>query len=346
MGAKIIEVVDARGVDISKWQGDVDFIRVKASGVQFVILRAAAGTNVDKKFMQYVNQCKVAGIQIDGVYVFSYALTPEQAQKEAMACIANVEKAGLGKDIIIFFDFEYDTVKSAAAKGIRLTKDDCMVHTRVFCDYVKSQGYKAGIYSNIDYYKNWYTDKKLLADNVFWLADYTGGPNYSCAYQQYSSKGRVDGIDGNVDMNYRYKKISTATSAIPDIIEAQSKLNANIRMGQIHANNFVGKQVCEPDGIRGPKTKKAAAMVLQTAMNLDYNVGLKVDGDIGPKSRKALSGHYVQYGETQYMVTALEILLMLTGVDAGLELPGIYGENLKRKMGTRVDENKFLELIG
>lgn len=334
----------ARGIDISKWQGDVDFCKVKNSGVDFVILREGAGTYIDKKFMEYVKQCKAAGLPIEAVYHFSYALSNNDAIKEAELAIQNVKNAGLSKDTIIFFDFEYDTVKRAAEKGVSLTRKECIDFSIAFCDMVKAFGYKTGIYCNIDYYKNWY-NKSTIDKYIFWLADYTGGPNYACEYQQYSSKGQVDGIKGNVDMNYRYKPRKYDTPVINTSEVDKEFIKNNIRIGQINANNFIGFIACEPNGIRDKKTKVAAAMVLQTAMNLDYKAGLKVDGDIGPLSKAALKGHYVQYGETQYMVTALEILLLLKGYNAGIEVPGIYGEKIKSIMGDKVEDYKFYELI-
>ena len=98
-----------------------------------------------------------------------------------------------------------------------------------------------------------------------------------------------------------------------------------VRDGQVHANNFCGAGL-ETDGIRGTATKKAAIKVLQTAMNLDYGVNLSVDGVWGAKSDAALRGHTVRLGETQYMITALQILLMLQGYNPnGLENPGNFG---------------------
>lgn len=102
-----------------------------------------------------------------------------------------------------------------------------------------------------------------------------------------------------------------------------------IQAGQIHANNFCGAGIAA-DGIRGSATKKAGVKVLQNAMNLDYRAGLSVDGIMGSRTRAALKGHTVRRGETQYMVTALEILLMLRGYDAkGVESPGIFGGGLE-----------------
>ena len=105
--------------------------------------------------------------------------------------------------------------------------------------------------------------------------------------------------------------------------------NTIVRDGQIHANNFSGAGIAT-DGIRGSATKKAGIMVLQVALNHDYNAGLTVDGIRGSKTDAALGNHYVKYGETQYLVTAVEILLMLKGYNpGGVENPGQFGNGLK-----------------
>ena len=192
-----------KGIDISYYQGNVDFTKVKNAGIQFVILREGYRQTVDSKFHEYVKGAKAAGIPILGVYHFSYALNAKEAKKEAKFCIKQVKKAGLGKDVIIFFDFEYDTIKKAAASGVKLGAKECNEHTKVFCDFVKKKGYQAGVYANIDYYKTMY-DHALLSNYIFWLADYSGGADYPCAFQQYGSTGRVSGISGNVDMDYCY----------------------------------------------------------------------------------------------------------------------------------------------
>lgn len=100
--------------------------------------------------------------------------------------------------------------------------------------------------------------------------------------------------------------------------------------GQIHANNFCSAGI-SPDGIRGSRTKKAGVMVLQQALNLDYQAGLSVDGIWGTRSRQALGTHYVTRGERQYLVTAAEILLMLKDYAVnGVESPGIFGSGLEQ----------------
>ena len=102
-----------------------------------------------------------------------------------------------------------------------------------------------------------------------------------------------------------------------------------IKQGQHHANNYASLSLLE-DGIVGTQTRKARIKVLQRAMNDDYESGLAEDGIWGTKSNKALGNHTVRRGECQYMITALEILLMLKGYDPhGIECPGQFGSGLE-----------------
>lgn len=209
-----------KGIDISKWQGTINFAKVKAAGIEFVIARSSYRQSVDSRFHEYMKGCKQNGIPVLGIYHFIYALNEQQALEEAKFCVEQAKIAGLDKDTYIFSDFEYDTVKKAAASGVMLGREECNKFTQIFCEYVESQGYKAGIYSNIDYYKNWY-DHNLLTKYAFWLADYAGGPDYSCLIQQFTSSGKVDGINGNVDMNYFYgtevETMSKSRQAVVDL---------------------------------------------------------------------------------------------------------------------------------
>ena len=192
-----------KGMDVSYHQGTIDFKKVKNDGIDFAILREGYRKTIDKNFLSYVSGARAAGIEIPGVYHFFYPLKESDVLLEAKSCIANVEKAGLGKDTIIFADLEYDTFTDAKEKGVTLKKSITTPWTIIFCDYIESQGYRAGVYLNQDYYRNYYDMPQILAKGyVIWLADYSGDPNYPCVYQQYSNKGKVSGISGNVDMNY------------------------------------------------------------------------------------------------------------------------------------------------
>lgn len=106
--------------------------------------------------------------------------------------------------------------------------------------------------------------------------------------------------------------------------------SALVRAGQIHCNNFCGAGLAA-DGIRGTATVRGGIMALQQAMNLDYGAGLTVDGIWGSRTEAALRGHTVRLGEVQYMVTALQILLLLKQYDPnGVESPGSFGEGCRQ----------------
>lgn len=131
-----------------------------------------------------------------------------------------------------------------------------------------------------------------------------------------------------------------------------SKANPIVKAGQQHAVNFTGVKI-GVDGIVGSETNKMKSRVLQHAMNLDYGKTIAEDGVFGVKSKTKLGSHYVKYGERQFMVTALEILLMLHGIDPkGVETPGRYGNGLVNAAkqffgddGTKITASEFLRLI-
>lgn len=121
--------------------------------------------------------------------------------------------------------------------------------------------------------------------------------------------------------------------------------NEIIKQGQVHANNFAQCGLVA-DGIRGANTRKAAVKVVQRALNADYNAGLVEDGIWGNATDVAFGRHYVKVGETQYLVTALEILCMLKGKNPnGVECPGTFGDGLTSACGTaKAYKNVFKNL--
>ena len=194
-----------QGIDISKWQGSVDFNKVKADGIQFCIFREGYRRAIDGQFIEYVKGAKAAGIPILGVYHFIYVDGATIAEN-ANTCIANMKAAGLDPtNTWIFADLEYDTWTKA---GVKVTKALCTQYTKEFLDTLKAAGCKKlGIYSNLDYYKNYYDWSQLSEYRKnLWLADYTGGPNVECVIQQTGSTGKVRGINGNVDMDTLYEE--------------------------------------------------------------------------------------------------------------------------------------------
>ena len=189
-----------KGIDISYWQDNVDLQKAKKDGVQFVILREGYRKTIDKKFIENVKKAQDAGLPV-AVYHFIYtdgATTVENAQ----ATVANMKKAGLDvASTYVFADLEYDTWTK---NGEKCTKDKCSLYTMEYIKALENAGCKKiGVYMNIDYYRNYYTDD-IKQKYPIWLADYNGDADYSCSIHQYSSSGSVAGIGGKVDMNYLY----------------------------------------------------------------------------------------------------------------------------------------------
>lgn len=140
---------------------------------------------------------------------------------------------------------------------------------------------------------------------------------------------------------------NTSCTAAQNTIDWNNVVKFCIAIGQQSANNFVGHDFIEADGIVGAQTRRMMVRVLQHALNLDYNAGLVEDGILGNATISALGNHYITLGETQYMVTAAEILMYIRGIDPnGLETPGTYGQGLQRASGkTTITSQDFLNYV-
>lgn len=188
------------GIDVSKHQGDIDWKKVKAAGIQFAMIRAGYGRfddQKDPKFSANYSGAKAAGVKV-GAYHYSYAKTVEQAKQEAETFLAWIK--GKSFDYPVAFDIED---KTQAGLGKQLISD--MI--RAFCETVEAAGYYVCVYANKDWLVNRIDDDcKKKYDT--WLAEWRSGePTYSGSYGmwQYTSDGSVSGIDGRVDMNTAYK---------------------------------------------------------------------------------------------------------------------------------------------
>lgn len=208
-------------IDVSVHQGDIDFNKVKAAGVEGVIIRAGFGKgNIDKKFINNIKGAMAAGIEYIGAYWFSYAYTSDMAAKEAdyfnEIAAAYKDKFNLG----VYFDWEYDSANYAKKLGVSVDKSLITDMCVRFCKRLTDLGYKAGYYLNQDYEKN-YIDISRLTAYRKWYARYTTVEQKNCYLWQYTSSGKVDGINGKVDMN----KLICEVAKVP---ETKKKTNAEI----------------------------------------------------------------------------------------------------------------------
>ena len=189
-----------KGIDVSKWQGTIDWLKVKNEGIKFAIIREGYGkknpNQVDKKFKENIINAQNVGIYT-GVYHYSYADSIEDAINEAHFCIENIK--GYKLDYPVVFDIED---KEILKLSNRTRTDIC----KAFCETIENAGYYAMIYANPNWLKNYLYSNELLYRFDLWLAHWNVNyPSYSCGIWQYSEKGRINGINGNVDLNISYK---------------------------------------------------------------------------------------------------------------------------------------------
>lgn len=207
--------MEIKGIDVSSYQGKPNWRKVNESGIKYAILRIHQRNGIDSSFEYNYAECKKNNIPVGG-YKFSYATTVAQAEKEAEDTLKVLN--GRKLDYPLFYDLEWSTQRSLGSVMIEKI-------TLAFLNKVKKAGYKVGIYCNVDWYNNVLTSKLKTYD--MWLSRYpyddTGiiqerlRPSVGIGWQ-YSSKGKVPGISGNVDMNVFYKdyaKENTNNNAKP-----------------------------------------------------------------------------------------------------------------------------------
>lgn len=195
------------GIDLSEYQGEVDFEKAKAAGVEFVMLRIGGRFYGDKgtvyedgAFDSYYQQAKAAGIKV-GAYFFSQAVSTADAVEEAEFV---VKKLG-GKKLDYPIAFDWENIADDEARTDNVNGSELTTIAEAFCNKVIESGYKAIVYANSAQMFIMY-DFETMKDYDFWLADYREFPTmyYKFDMWQYATDGTVDGIEGSVDMNLSF----------------------------------------------------------------------------------------------------------------------------------------------
>lgn len=194
--------MSTQGLDVSEFQGEIDWAQVKAAGYQFAMLRAGYGSGTtDTQFQRNAAECNRLGIPV-GVYWFCYALNPETAIREANACIRTVSSFQL--EYPVCYDIEQATINYAAQNGVTITPELAVSIIDSFCSRVQDLGYYAMYYSNRNFL-NTYSLSSLSGRYALWYAYYNSQPDGTdCGIWQYSSRGSIPGISGNVDLDLGY----------------------------------------------------------------------------------------------------------------------------------------------
>lgn len=188
----------AKCIDVSTWQGSIDFNKVKSAGYDYVIIRAGYGkekSQKDNMFETNYKKAKSAGLKV-GAYWFSYAMSPSTATAEADACLSCIK--GKKFELPVYYDMEYQPAMSTSNSN----------YTKMavnFCNKLKSNGFKSGVYSSASVY-DYLLNRKTLKNNgiSIWNAEWYIKPSITCDVWQYSDNGRINGISTNVDLNYIY----------------------------------------------------------------------------------------------------------------------------------------------
>lgn len=194
----------AVGIDVSKWNGSIDWNAVRNSGVSYVIIRCgfrgstAGGLIEDANFRSNIKGAQNAGLKV-GLYFFSQAINEAEAVEEASMCL-NMAK-GYNVSYPIFLDME-----PSGGRADSLSVDARTKVAKAFCQTIANSGYKSGVYANKTWF-NSYLNTPSITGYKIWLAQYAAAPSYTKTrfdLWQYTSKGKVSGISGNVDMNISY----------------------------------------------------------------------------------------------------------------------------------------------
>ena len=286
------------GIDVSYAQKNIDWKKVKASGINYVIIRAGYGKgNIDDYWLKNIKGAINAGIKNIGVYWFSYAYTNSMAQNEADYLINAIAPYKKNINMPLFYDFEYDSANYAKKHGKKITKSFVTGLHKAFCARIKEKGYKAGYYYNYDYKTRYINISELPYYEWYALYD-TSDKQTNVFAQQYSSKGKVSGINGNVDMNWIFGAEPKSKKK-----ESSEKLVVDGKLGP-KTNKAVQKWVgVKQDGVIGSQTIKAiqkkvgvtqsgkwdkvSIKALQQYLNKN-GANLKVDGAMGTATIKAL----------------------------------------------------------
>lgn len=325
-----------KGIDISSWQGNVNMKRVKTEGgVKRVILRAGWGKNgIDPKYD--ANAQAMLNLEIPGgIYWFSYAYTELMALDEGRFAVNAAKK--YWKKCYIAYDFEYDSVNNARKNGVNVTKTMATTFAVNFLTVVAEAGFIPVLYLNQDYWNNYFDVDKIksfIPGLKIWYACWYNSNKTDVVTPlpasikknvdiwQYSSKGQVPGISGNVDMNEVY--FEDEVEPVP-VNPSTIVPNINIQNFQLAANKdgYSRKAIGEDlaaDGIDGPKTQAVRKAII---FKVDYKNGY-------PKVKYA--------GDT---VAWLQTRLKEMELDPG-EIDGLYGAKTEKAVRAFQTKNNLV----
>lgn len=262
--------MNTHGLDVSVFQGVVNWEQVKAAGCQFAMLRAGYGfKTMDPQFQRNASECNRIGLPM-GVYWFCYAASPEAARQEADGCLNAIAPYRL--DFPICYDIEQATVDYAAQKGITMTPALAGQIVESFCSRIKEQGYYAMFYSNRNFL-NTYLPFGLSKKYSLWYACYNSEfDGTDCGMWQYTSQGQVPGINGSVDLDILFVDYPSAIKkAGLNHLHSHPRRNesscANIRPPEVSVEDYISYVVQPGDTLSGIARRYGTSYQILAALN-------------------------------------------------------------------------------
>ena len=280
-------------IDVSYCQTGVDYNKVKNSGIDAVIIRAGFGKETyqkDSEFETHYRNAKKAGLAV-GVYWYSYAYSVAEAKQEAKVCLACIK--GKTLELPVYYDLE-------ESGQTRLGMSALTNIAIAFCDAIKSGGYRAGVYSNLNWLNNYLDYERLRNKYSIWLAQWSSSPSKNCDIWQNADNGRINGISGNVDTDVIINKniIKSKSEVKEEMIKKGLTNNAILaykkQLLNLYNAGIIKTKVDSSAGF-GDGTEKAVREV-QTISKI------KVNGEVGVDTINAtakLMNNYVSKLKTK-----------------------------------------------
>lgn len=309
-----------KGLDVSEFQGNIDWEQVKAAGYQFAMLRAGYGFGtLDKQFQRNASECNRIGLPI-GAYWFCYAVSPETAAQEADGCINAISPYRL--DYPVCYDIEQDTLNYASQNGVTVAPSLATQFVQRFCDRVEERGYYAMFYSNRNFI-NTYFPADLSDRYALWYAYYNSQfDGRNCGIWQYTSQGSIPGISGNVDLDQGFIDY-------PSVIRKAglNHLDGTSPQPQPPAQDYISYVVQQGDTLSGIAQRYGTTYQALASLNSISNPNLIYAGQTirVPENSSSSARYYtIQSGDTLSAIA----LKFGTTVSALQNLNGIADPNL------------------
>lgn len=280
-------------IDVSYCQTGVDYNKVKNSGIDAVIIRAGFGKESyqkDSEFETHYKNAKKAGLAI-GVYWYSYAYSVAEAKQEAKVCLECIK--GKTLELPVYYDLEES---GQTRLGMSLLTNIATT----FCDDIKAGGYRAGVYSNLNWLNNYLDYERLRNKYSIWLAQWSSSPSKTCDIWQNADNGRINGINGNVDTDVIINKniIKSKSEVKEEMIKKGLTNNAILaykkQLLNLYNAGIIKTKVDSSAGF-GDGTEKAVREVQTLAK-------IKVNGEVGVDTINAtakLMNNYVSKLKTK-----------------------------------------------